>query len=169
VGYILAFGFLLMVSLVITTVLEVVSGWAGAWLPLEPLLRILNQLIAFAFCTALFAGMMRLSTGPKPSLRYMVMGGAIGATLFTVGKYVLALYLSRAALVSAYGAAGSLVVLLMWIYFSAAILLFGAGCARAFSDAADESARRREERLQRQEALKAALASDGIARPDPGV
>ncbi|WP_082448047.1 YihY/virulence factor BrkB family protein [Xylophilus sp. Leaf220] len=163
VGYILAFGFLLMVSLVITTVLEVVSGWAGAWLPLEPLLRILNQLIAFAFCTALFAGMMRLSTGPKPSLRYMVMGGAIGATLFTVGKYVLALYLSRAALVSAYGAAGSLVVLLMWIYFSSAILLLSAGCARALSDAAAEAALREREKEQAVEA--AVAATDASAGP----
>jgi membrane protein len=169
VAYILAFGFLLLVSLVITTALNVVSGWAGRWIPMEMLLRVLNELVAFGFATALFAALMRLSGGVKPSLRYLVMGGAVGALLFALGKHGMAYYLSTAAVVSAYGAAGSLVVLLMWIYFSAAILLFGAGCARAFSDAADESARRREERLQRQEALEAALASDGIARPDPGV
>ncbi|MEH3085425.1 MAG: YihY/virulence factor BrkB family protein [Xylophilus ampelinus] len=169
VAYILAFGFLLLVSLVITTALNVVSHWAGRWLPMEVLLRVLNELIAFGFATALFAALMRLSGGAKPSLRYLVMGGAVGALLFALGKHGLAYYLSTAAVVSAYGAAGSLVVLLMWIYFSSAILLFGAGCARAFADMADEQARRREERRQRQEALEAALARDGIARPDPGV
>jgi membrane protein len=63
-----------------------------------------------------------------------VFGAVVGAVLFTVGKQALALYLSTAAVVSAYGAAGSLVVLLMWIYFSSAVLLFAASCARALHE-----------------------------------
>ena len=59
----------------------------------------------------------------------------MGALLFTAGRHALAVYLSTAAVVSAYGAAGSLVVLLMWIYFSSAVLLFSAGCARAYEEA----------------------------------
>ena len=59
---------------------------------------------------------------------------AVGAVLFTLGKQAMAFYLSTAAVVSAYGAAGSLVVLLMWIYFTAAILLFSAAVAKALSD-----------------------------------
>ena len=133
-GYILAFGFLLMMSLAVTTALNLVTNWAGTWLPMESLLKVLNEVVSFAFVTGLFAALMRLSSGPKPRLRYLFMGGAVGAILFTLGKHLLAYYLSTAAVVSAYGAAGSLVVLLMWIYFSSAILLFSAGCARAISE-----------------------------------
>ena len=78
---------------------------------------------------------MRIGTGPKPPLRFLVFGAVIGATLFTLGKQGLAWYLSTAAVVSAYGAAGSIVVLLMWIYFSSAILLFAAASAKAVCDA----------------------------------
>ncbi len=75
-------------------------------------------------------------------MRCIVGGAVVGATLFTVGKQLLAWYLSTAAVVSAYGAAGSLVVLLMWIYFSSAVLLFSASCARAFEQARDAQAAR---------------------------
>lgn len=139
-GYILAFGFLLMVSLAVTTALNLITGWAGNWLAMGWLLKLLNEVVSFAFVTGLFAALMRLSSGPKPRLRYLLVGGMVGAILFTVGKHLLAYYLSTAAVVSAYGAAGSLVVLLMWIYFSCAILLFSAGCARAVAD--DAIARR---------------------------
>ena len=149
VAYILAFGFLLLVSLVITAFLNFISGWAGTRLPLEALFFLLNELVSFAFCTALFVALMRMSAGPKPSLRYLVMGATVGSVLFTAGKHVLAVYLSKAAAVSAYGAAGSLVVMLMWIYFSSGILLFAACCARCIADAAR------------------AAASEGAARPQP--
>ncbi len=139
-GYVLAFGFLLLVSLAVTTALNLVTDWASDWRPLKPLFSLLNEAVSFAFITGLFAALMRLSSGPKPRLRYLLVGGAVGALLFTLGKHVLAYYLSTAAVVSAYGAAGSLVVLLMWIYFSSAILLFSAGCARALGD--DAAARR---------------------------
>jgi membrane protein len=133
-AYVLAFGFLLLVSLVFTTLLNVFSGWAGQWLPLEMLVRALNELAGFLVCGALFLGLMRLSGGPKPRPRFLVVGAFAGAILFTAGRHLLALYLAEAAVVSAYGAAGSLIVLLMWIYFSSAVLLFGAGCARALED-----------------------------------
>ena len=135
VAYVLAFGFLLLVSLAISTLLNLAAGWAGSWLALEQVLLVLNETLAFAICAALFVALMRMSAGPKPRLRFLVMGACIGATLFTVGRHVLAAYLSTAAVVSAYGAAGSLVVLLMWIYFSSAVLLFSAGCARAYEEA----------------------------------
>jgi membrane protein len=101
---------------------------------MEPVLLVLNETLAFAVCAALFVGLMRMSAGPKPRLRDLVLGACIGATLFTVGRHVLAAYLSTAAVVSAYGAAGSLVVLLMWIYFSSGVLLLSAGCARALEE-----------------------------------
>jgi len=135
VAYVLAFGFLLLVSLAVSTLLNLFTGWAGNWLPIAPLLRVLNEATSFAVCAALFVGLMRMSAGPKPRLRYLWLGAFMGASLFTAGRHALAVYLSTAAVVSAYGAAGSLVVLLMWIYFSSAVLLFSAGCARAYEEA----------------------------------
>lgn len=142
IAYVLAFGFLLLVSLLLSTFLNIASGWAGRWFALEQAVRVLSEAIAFGICAALFYGFMRMSTGPKPRSRSLWFGAVIGATLFTAGRQVLAAYLSGAAVVSAYGAAGSLVVLLMWIYFSAGVLLFGAGCAKAVE----------EERLQHESA-----------------
>jgi membrane protein len=134
VAYVLAFGFLLLISLAISTLLNLFSGWAGTWFAFEAVLRIVNEAVAFAICAALFVALMRMSAGPKPRLRYLVLGAFVGAILFTIGRQLLTLYLSTAAVVSAYGAAGSLVVLLMWIYFSSAVLLFAAGCAKALDD-----------------------------------
>ncbi len=136
VGYVLVFGFLLLISLVVSTLLNLFSGWAGQGLALETLFRVLNEALAFAVCAALFLGLMRMSAGPKPRLRHLVIGAFAGAILFTLGRQLMAAYLSTAAVVSAYGAAGSLIVLLMWIYFSCAVLLLGAGLARAVGEAA---------------------------------
>ena len=137
-GYIMVLGFLMLISLVITTAINLTAKWAGTYLHIPapaPVLSGVNELVAFAITVTLFVGMMRIGTGTKPMLRYLIAGAAIGALLFTVGKQVLAWYLSTAAVVSAYGAAGSLVVLLMWIYFSSAILLFAASCAKALQNA----------------------------------
>ncbi|MFY3383938.1 YihY/virulence factor BrkB family protein [Paracidovorax sp. MALMAid1276] len=136
-AYVLALGFLLLVSLAMSTVINLLASWAGshlAILPLAPALQVVNEAVAFGFAVALFVGLMRIGVGPKPPLRCIVGGAVVGATLFTVGKQLLAWYLSTAAVVSAYGAAGSLVVLLMWIFFSSAVLLFSASCARAFQE-----------------------------------
>ena len=111
--------------------------WAGHFLPMEKIAFVINELVSFGFCVGLFVALMRMSTGPKPSLRYLVMGAAVGAILFALGKHLMALYLSTAAVVSAYGAAGSLVVILMWIYFSSAVLLLSASVARAWADEAE--------------------------------
>jgi membrane protein len=134
VAYVLALGFLLMVSLAVSTLLKVLGTWAEAYLPLEWGVLALSELVSFVFCALLFLALMRMSVGPKPSLGHLALGAAVGALLFTLGKHALAAYLATAAVISAYGAAGSLVVVLMWIYFSSAILLFAAGFARAVAD-----------------------------------
>lgn len=139
IGYVLAFGFLLLVSLVVSTLLNLAAGWTGRWFPLEQLVRVLNEVAGFAVCAALFFGLMRMSSGSKPRWRSLAFGAVVGATLFTAGRQLLALYLSGAAVVSAYGAAGSLVVLLMWIFFSSAILLYAAGCAKAVEEIRQEN------------------------------
>nr|WP_260420068.1 YihY/virulence factor BrkB family protein [Acidovorax soli] len=145
-AYVLAIGFLLLVSLTMSTLINLFAGWASARLsvaPLGPILQVVNEVIAFGFAVALFVGLMRIGSGRKPPLRCLLAGAVLGATLFTVGKQLLAWYLSTAAVVSAYGAAGSLVVLLMWIYFSSAVLLFAASCARALDEAGLQVRRRR--------------------------
>jgi len=135
VAYILAFGFLLLFSLVVTTGFHMIEMQVARWHLLAPFIRFGNETLAFVFTTILFTGLMRMSAGPKPSLRFMLTGACLGAALFAVAKHVLAFYLSTAAVVSAYGAAGSLVVVLVWIYFSSAVLLFSAGCAQALAEA----------------------------------
>ncbi|RZI99078.1 MAG: YihY/virulence factor BrkB family protein [Haliea sp.] len=134
VAYILAFGFLLLVSLAISTFLSLLSGWAGSYLPMEKIALVINEAVSFGFCAMLFVALMRMSAGPKPQLRFLAFGAAVGAVLFAAGKHVMAIYLSTAAVVSAYGAAGSLVVILMWLYFSSAVLLFAASCARVLAE-----------------------------------
>ncbi|MEO5606328.1 MAG: YihY/virulence factor BrkB family protein [Polaromonas sp.] len=136
VAYILALGFLLLVSLAVSTFSALLSGWAGHYLPMEKVIWVVNEAVSVAFCVALFLALMRMSSGPKPALRFLVMGSVAGAILFQVGKYLMAYYLSTAAVVSAYGAAGSLVVILMWIYFSSGVLLLAASMARAWADEA---------------------------------
>lgn len=140
VAYILAFGFLMLVSTVIASLLSLLEAWAGSRFETKLLLTVLNQLISFVITTGLFVALMRMSAGPQPRLRHLLVGAAVGALLFGVGKHALALYLSTAAVVSAYGAAGSLVVLLMWIYFAAAVLLFAAAVARVMAERRGEFA-----------------------------
>lgn len=136
-AYVLALGFLLLVSLVLSTVIKAVATWASALLPFGSglLLQVINEAVSFGVVVLLFLGLMRIGSGPKPPLSCLLWGATVGAVLFTGGKQLLALYLTRAAVVSAYGAAGSLVVFLMWIYFSSAVLLFAASSARALHEA----------------------------------
>jgi membrane protein len=162
VAYILAFGFLLLVSLAASTMLDMFANWAGTWVAVKQLLFILNEVVSFGFCTLLFIALMRMSAGPKPGLRHLALGSAIGASLFTGGKHLLATYLSTVAAVSAYGAAGSLVVMLMWIYFSSAILLYSAGVARAVADEVAEQAARHAADDQRKRTEKVGGALSGL-------
>ena len=134
VAYVMAFGFLLLVSLVISSVLSYVQNWAGGHIHTNTLWAALNVLVSLAISTALFLGLMRMSSGPQPGLRHLAVGALIGAVLFALGKQALAVYLRDAAVVSAYGAAGSLVVILFWIYFTSAVLLFAASCARVSAE-----------------------------------
>ncbi|WP_423457928.1 YihY/virulence factor BrkB family protein [Ottowia sp. VDI28] len=134
VAYVLATGFLMLVSLVVSSMLNMLEHWGGERMGSQVLLAMLNQAVSVMIITGLFVALMRMSAGPQPRLRHLVVGSALGAVLFGLGKYGLALYLSTAAVVSAYGAAGSLVVLLMWIYFASAVLLYAASCARVLAE-----------------------------------
>ncbi|AQZ99762.1 YihY/virulence factor BrkB family protein [Comamonas kerstersii] len=132
--YVLVLGFLLLVTMVLSTALRIFTQLAGDWLQMEPpgeLIWLLNEGVSMCVIALLFMGLMRIGSGQKPSLRYLAVGAVVGALLFTLSKQALAWYLATAAVVSAYGAAGSLVVVLMWMYVTSAILLLSASCAKA--------------------------------------
>lgn len=133
VGYMLIFGGLLILSLITSTVLRFVDAHWHDVIAIPLFWGALTEGVSFIFIALMFCGMMRISDGEKPSLRYLAIGAAIGAALFAVGRHFMTAYLAGAAAVSAYGAAGSLVALLMWIYFTSAILLFSASCAKALA------------------------------------
>ncbi|QXZ08852.1 YihY/virulence factor BrkB family protein [Comamonas sp. Y33R10-2] len=137
-SYVVGLGFLLLVSMVLSTAIQMITTWANDALqlvPLGPLMGVINESLSFGIAVLLFWGLMRMGTGIKPVTKYLLLGSFMGAALFTVTKQALAWYLSTAAVVSAYGAAGSLVVVLMWFYVTSAILLFSAATAKACSKA----------------------------------
>ena len=119
--------FLLMVSLVLSAALAAVGAAVHGWLPApEAVLQVLNFILSFAVISLLFAMMFKLLPDVKITWRDVWLGGIVTALLFTVGQYALGLYLGKSEVGSSFGAAGSLVILLVWIYYSAQILLFGA-------------------------------------------
>jgi membrane protein len=131
---VLGIGFLLLVSLVISSVLSAVNSWIAGWLPgTEFVAQIINFAISFGVVTLLFAAIYKVL--PDTPIRWsdVWMGAAVTALLFTVGKLLIGLYLGNSTIASSYGAAGSFVVLLIWIYYSAQILLLGAEFTQVYA------------------------------------
>jgi membrane protein len=134
---VMATGFLLVVSLVASAVLSWLGAQTAQRLGLPVLgLQIVNNVISFGVVTSLFALVFRLLPDTRVLMRHVWLGAAVTALLFTAGKSVLGYYLGRASLTSAYGAAGSLLVLLLWCYYAAQIVFLGAEFTRvtALSD-----------------------------------
>lgn len=130
-------GFLLLVSLVASAMLSWLGAQTAQRLDLPVLgLQLMNNTLSFGVVTVLFALVFRLLPETRVRLRHVWIGAAVTALLFTVGKTLLGHYLGRASLTSAYGAAGSLLVLLLWCYYAAQIVFFGAEFTRvtALSD-----------------------------------
>ncbi|HEX5273620.1 MAG TPA: YihY/virulence factor BrkB family protein, partial [Gemmataceae bacterium] len=131
-GMVLSAGILLMAALAVTTALNAAGSLVPAWLPGGVLLwQGVNWLTSFAFVTLLFALVFKVVPDVHIRWRDVWLGAAVTGMLFTLGKYLLAVYLVRAGVGSAYGAAGSLAVALVWVYYSAQIVLFGAEFTRA--------------------------------------
>ena len=126
-GFIIAMGFLLLVSLVVGAALTAAGRWGGTMFPgALAVLQVLNQILSFALTTALFAAAYRILPRVRIAWADVWIGAVVTAVLFTIGKYLIGLYLGSAGVSSAFGAAGSLVVLLVWVYYSAQIFLLGA-------------------------------------------
>ena len=124
---VLVIGFLLLVSLVISTAIAVVNNHFSQLLPgTDWIWQLTNLVISLAIVTLLFGLIYKVLPDAKIAWRDVWWGAAVTAILFAAGKYLLGLYLGMQTTGSAYGAAGSLVVLLIWVYFSAQIFFFGA-------------------------------------------
>ena len=127
VGTLLGTGFLLLVSLVLSAALSAVGKWFGGWLPApEFVLQGLELILSLAVITGLFALIFKVLPDAEVAWNDVWVGAVLTALFFTIGKFAIGLYLGKSDVGSAYGAAGSLVILLVWVYYSAQILLFGA-------------------------------------------
>lgn len=126
-GLVIGLGFLLLVSLVISAGLSTFGKVIGETFPGEELLfQLLNAVVSFAVITVAFSVIYKLL--PRTEVRWSEVwsGGLFTASLFSLGKFLIGLYIGKAALASSFGAAGAFVVLLAWIYYSAQIFLLGA-------------------------------------------
>jgi len=124
-------GFLLLVSLVASAMLSWLGAQTAHRLELPVVgLELMNNAISFGVVTVLFALVFRLLPDTPVRMKHVWIGAAVTALLFTLGKTMLGYYLGRASLTTAYGAAGSLIVLLLWCYYAAQIVFFGAEFTR---------------------------------------
>lgn len=131
---VLGFGFLLIISLMLSALLSMVSGWLPARLPeFKLLLALLDLAVSIVVLTLAFAAIVRWLPSRKPPWKLVWISALGSALLFAVGKYLVGLYLARAAFVDAYGAAGSLAVILFWIYFTSQLMLLAVAYARQFA------------------------------------
>jgi len=126
-GLIVSIGFLLLVSLVVSAGLAAFGKWYGAIFPGWVItMEIVNQVVSLTFITALFALMYRILPSVRVAWRDVWHGAIATAVLFTIGKFLIGLYIGKAGIASGFGAAGSIVVLLVWVFYSAQIFLLGA-------------------------------------------
>jgi membrane protein len=129
-----ALGFLLLVSLVISAALTALGTYVNAYIPFGQLiLSALNFVISFLLTSVLFAAIYKILPDTRLEWRDVVMGAVATAFLFEIGKSLIGLYIGSSAVVSSYGAAGGLIVLLLWIYYSAQIFLLGAEFTKTFA------------------------------------
>jgi membrane protein len=134
-GFILIVGFLLLISLILTAIIAFIGQWFGGFVPgVETLIQILNTILSVAIITLLFAMIFKFLPDVKIAWRDVWIGALITAGLFTAGKEILGLYLGKSGVASSYGAAGSLIVLLLWVYYSAQIVFFGAEFTKAYAN-----------------------------------
>ncbi|MBI3942837.1 MAG: YihY/virulence factor BrkB family protein [Chloroflexi bacterium] len=131
---VLSIGFLLLVSLVVSAGLAALGKFATNVSPGFSIgLQVVNLLVSFAVTTVLFAGIYKFLPDAKIDWEDVWIGAAITSLLFTVGRFLIGLYLGYSSAASAYGAAGSLVIVLLWIYYSAQILLLGAEFTQVYA------------------------------------
>ena len=163
---VLGIGFLLLVSLVLSAVLASLGQFlTPASVPGGVVLcQALHWLVSFGFITLLFALVYKVLPDAKIEWEDVWVGAAVTALLFVVGKYLIGLYLGRSGWISAYGAAGSLVVVLLWVYYSSQIFLYGAEFTYVYANQAGKPVEPAE---YAEPATEEARARQGLARTPP--
>lgn len=133
-GMVLVLAFLLMVSLVVSAALALLENyWNGVWKDAAQLLAALNILISFGVIAAMFAVIFKLLPRVRLSWRDVTIGAFGTAALFTLGKFAIGAYIGNSGVADSYGAAGSMIALLLWVYYSAQIFFLGAEFARQYA------------------------------------
>ena len=133
-GLVLALGFLLLISLMINSFLTGIGDYLlGKFPAIKWILSIVNIFISYALITLLFAAIFRVIPDVDIRWRNVWTGAIVTMILFSIGKYLIGIYLGNTSFSSSYGAAGSLVVVLLWVNFSSQILLFGAEFTKVYS------------------------------------
>jgi membrane protein len=133
-GMVLVIGFLLLVSLLLTAAVSGLTEYFGSGLA-GPVLTGLSSLVSFAVVTLLFAAIFKVLPDAKVQWRDVWMGAVVTGLLFEIGKSLLALYLGHQSTSSAYGAATSVVLVLLWVYYASLILFFGAEFTQVYARA----------------------------------
>ena len=159
---VLGVAFLLMVSLVMSAALAALGKWwAPAFAGWQVLAHLVDLAVSFSLMTVVFAMIYKFMPRARIRWRDVWVGAAVTSALFAVGKFAIGLYLGRASIGSAFGAAGSLVVVMVWVYYSAQIFLLGAEFTRVYAHAHGS----------RQGEVQAAVARPALrpARPVPAI
>jgi membrane protein len=127
-------GFLLLVSLAVSAWLAALGKFFSGLLPMPAaMMETTNALLSFVIITFMFAVIYKLLPDVKIAWGSVWTGAAVTAVLFTIGKTLIGLYLGRSTVASVYGAAGSLIVILLWVYYSAQVVFFGAEFTKVYS------------------------------------
>jgi membrane protein len=156
-GLVAALGFLLLVSLVISAALSGLGGYVNAYLPFGKLiLSAFNAVISFALISILFAAIYKVLPDKKLKWRDVIIGAVATSLLFTIGKSIIGWYLGSSAVASTYGAAGALIIVLLWIYYSSQIFLLGAEFTQVYASRHGS---------QKAPPVHAPAAADGTRKP----
>ncbi len=150
-GLVAALGFLLLVSLVLSAALAALGSYLNSFVPgIGTILQIANFLVSFLLVASLFAAIYKILPDRQLAWKDVIVGALATSMLFTIGKTLIGLYIGSSAVASSYGAAGALVIVLLWVYYSSLIFLLGAeftkvwashhGSEEAFAARTDQSA-----------------------------
>ncbi|HEX7123711.1 MAG TPA: YihY/virulence factor BrkB family protein [Gemmatimonadaceae bacterium] len=132
-GVVIIIGFLLLVSFALSVAVGAMLQFAGEMIPIpSPVVAAINAVVSLVIATLMFAVIFKVLPDVRLQWRDLWLGAFVTAVLFVVGQALISLYLTRTATASTYGAAGSLVLVLLWVYYSALILFLGASFTRAW-------------------------------------
>lgn len=133
-GLVASLGFLLLISLVVSAVISAMGDYVNTYLPFgKIILMVLNVAISFALIAVLFAAIYKILPDKRLQWRDVIVGATVTSLLFTIGKSLIGWYLGTSAAASTYGAAGALMIILLWIYYTSEIFLLGAEFTKVYA------------------------------------